>query len=138
MPSKTLRGKNPIELLGLCPCTSLFHVPPKVFGCICFVHIPKHQRDKLDPKAVKCMFVGYPGSQKGYKRYAPGRKGRVLVTMEVSFHEDIPFFSSASKELLPEGNAQENVPPVDYVSPPLYSFQAHHMEKVWKVQSLLI
>ena len=89
-----------------------------MFGCTCFVYIPKHQRDKLDPKAVKCIFVGYPSSQKGYKCYVPGDKGLLFVTMDVSLHGDIPFFSSVSKELLPEGSAQENVPLVDSVSPP--------------------
>ena len=100
MPSRTLGGMSPIEVL--CPSKPLFQVPPKVFGCTCFVHIPKHQRDKLDPKAVKCIFVEYPSNQKGYKCYTPGKKGRVFVTMDSSFHEDVPFYSSASDELIYE------------------------------------
>ena len=59
------------------------------------------------------MFVGYPSSQKGYKCYAHGYKGRLFVTMDVDFHDDIPFFSSTSKELLPEGSENENVPLAD-------------------------
>lgn len=31
----------------------------KVFGCICYVHIPDEKRRKLDPKAEKCVGVGY-------------------------------------------------------------------------------
>ena len=76
MPSKILGGKSPVEVL--CPNTPFFQVPPKVLGCTCFVHIPKHQGDKLDPKAVKWMFVGYPSSQKGYKCYTPGNKERLF------------------------------------------------------------
>ena len=54
MPSKTLGGNSPIEIL--CPNTPLFQVSPKIYGCMCFVHIPKHQHDKLDPKVSSVIF----------------------------------------------------------------------------------
>jgi hypothetical protein len=31
----------------------------KVFGCIAYVHVPDELRIKLDPKAEKCVFIGY-------------------------------------------------------------------------------
>ena len=31
----------------------------KVFGCIAYVDVPDELRTKLDPKANKCIFVGY-------------------------------------------------------------------------------
>jgi hypothetical protein len=31
----------------------------KVFGCIAYVHVPDEKRSKLDPKADKCIFIGY-------------------------------------------------------------------------------
>lgn len=37
----------------------------KVFGCQAFVHIPDANRKKLDPKANKCILIGY--STNGYK-----------------------------------------------------------------------
>lgn len=90
MLSKTLGRKSPIETLS--PNTTSLQVPPKIFGCTNFVHIPKHKRDKLGPKAIKCIFVGYHSSQKGYKCYAPGPKGCLFVIMDVSFHEEISFY----------------------------------------------
>ena len=39
----------------------------KVFGCIAYVHIPDELRTKLDPKAKKCIFIGYSLEQKGYR-----------------------------------------------------------------------
>lgn len=45
--------------------------------------------------------------------------------MDTSFHDDIPFFSPATKELLPEGSAKENISLVDYVSPLLYPESAY-------------
>ena len=53
MPSKTLGGNSPIEIL--CPNTPLFQVSPKIYGCMCFVHIPKHHHDKLDPQVEVCF-----------------------------------------------------------------------------------
>ena len=31
----------------------------KVFGCIAYVHVPDELQKKLDPKAEKCIFIGY-------------------------------------------------------------------------------
>lgn len=71
MPSSVLHGTIPFSLLF--PSQVLFSLPPKVFWCVCFVcdHCPN--MTKLDPKAIKCLFVGYSCSQKGY-RYSPDLK----------------------------------------------------------------
>ncbi|KAL6312378.1 hypothetical protein AAG906_008050 [Vitis piasezkii] len=39
-------------------------IPIKVFGCIVIVHIHSQHYSKLDPKVVKCLFLGYSLSQK--------------------------------------------------------------------------
>ena len=31
----------------------------KVFGCIAYVHIPDERSAMMDPKAEKCIFIGY-------------------------------------------------------------------------------
>lgn len=63
----------------------------KVFGCIAFVHIHAHNRGKLDPRARKCVFVGYTSTQKGYKCYDPVSR-KMFVTMDVTFFESKSFF----------------------------------------------
>jgi hypothetical protein len=35
-----------------------------VFGCNCFVHVPKEKRNKLDDTSIKCKFLGYSENQK--------------------------------------------------------------------------
>jgi hypothetical protein len=35
-----------------------------VFGCIAYVHVPNEKRSKPDPKAKKCIFIGYSLEQK--------------------------------------------------------------------------
>jgi len=43
----------------------------KVFGCIAYVHVPEKNKSKLDPKAEKCIFIGYSLEQKGYRCFNP-------------------------------------------------------------------
>lgn len=57
MPTRVFGFKSPIEVL-LLP-TQLFFILPKVFGCICYVHVDKSHRTKLDPIVLKCIFLGY-------------------------------------------------------------------------------
>ena len=50
----------------LSPDAHLFHLPSKIFGCVCYVHILGLGSDKLDPRSIKCVFLGYSRTQKGY------------------------------------------------------------------------
>ena len=55
MALRVLDNKSPAELLLN---SNDFIVAPKVFGCVCFVHDYRNDVRKLDPRAVKCVFVG--------------------------------------------------------------------------------
>jgi hypothetical protein len=88
MPPRVLGHKAPIECLT---GTNSFIVPPKVFGCTCFVHDYRPSVGKLDPRAVRCIFVGYSPTQKGYKCWCPSEK-RFFVSMDVTFQETVPFY----------------------------------------------
>ncbi|KAI5312619.1 hypothetical protein L3X38_041792 [Prunus dulcis] len=71
-PSRVLDFKTPLDVL--CPHTSpvsVSRLPPKVFGCDAYVHVYFHQRSKLDPCTLRCVFIGYSTTQKGYKCYQP-------------------------------------------------------------------
>jgi hypothetical protein len=49
-----------------------------------FVKDNKPSVGKLDLKAVKCVFVGYSATQKGYVCWSPIEK-RLFVSMDVHF-----------------------------------------------------
>ena len=69
MPTKVLKYKTPLDCLKeFFPVTRLFSdLPVKVFGCIVYVHGPSQFRSKLDPRAIKCVFLGYSSNKKGFK-----------------------------------------------------------------------
>ena len=71
LPSRVLEYKSPYEILKGRKI-DLTHL--KVFGCVCFVHIQALNRDKLDARATKCVFMGYSSTQKGYKCFNPVTK----------------------------------------------------------------
>ena len=47
------------------------NLSPHIFGCVAFVHLHKHQRNKLSPRALRRVFLRYAAYQKGYQCYHP-------------------------------------------------------------------
>jgi hypothetical protein len=77
-----------------------------VLGCICFVHIHGPTRDKLDPRALRYIYVGYSPTHKGYKWcHPPSRK--CFVLMDVTFFELQPYFSSTHTSFQRESSSEE-------------------------------
>ncbi|KAF2295782.1 hypothetical protein GH714_033956 [Hevea brasiliensis] len=80
------------------------------YGEPVYVHIPKALRNKLDPCAKRCVFIGYSEFQKGYRCYDP-QTLRLHVTLDASFHESEPYYSGgvATHPLQGESSSKENV-----------------------------
>ena len=72
-------------------------LPLKIFGCTVFVHIRSYNRGKLELCATKCVFVGYAPTKKRYKCFEQISK-KMFVTMDVTFFELIPYFTSHFQE----------------------------------------
>ncbi|RVW64718.1 Retrovirus-related Pol polyprotein from transposon RE1 [Vitis vinifera] len=68
--ARTLLLHSHIPHSLLFPDQPLYFLPPRVFGCTCFVHILTPEQDKLSAKAMKCLFLGYSRLQKGYRCYS--------------------------------------------------------------------
>ena len=56
-----------------------------------YVHDHNSTNSKLDPHALKCVFLGYSPSKKGYKCYHPPSK-KYLVSLDVTFAENQPYY----------------------------------------------
>ena len=68
------------------------NLTPRIFGCTTFVHVHSNNRGKLDPRAIKCVFVGYPSTQKGYKCFHPPTR-KLYISADVTFVEGKPYFT---------------------------------------------
>lgn len=66
LPSRVLDFKFPLEVLQE-KRPDISHL--KICGCTYFVYISATHHDKLDPRTVKCVFLGYSQTKKGYKCY---------------------------------------------------------------------
>ena len=102
-PSKSVET-TPYELwFGNKPKLSFL----KVWGCDAYVK--KLQPDKLEPKAEKCIFIGYPKETIGYTFYHRS-EGKVFVAKNGSFLE---------KEFLSKGVSSRKVELDKVVEPSL-------------------
>ncbi|XP_012461628.1 uncharacterized protein LOC105781655 [Gossypium raimondii] len=83
LPTKALTQKTPFEgWLRFKP--SLAHL--KVFGCICYAHVPTIKRDKLSERARPSVLVGYSTVKKGYRILDPSTN-KVSVSRDMVFNE---------------------------------------------------
>jgi hypothetical protein len=62
----------------------------KVFGCTAYVHISDHARGKLDPKSLKCTFIGYGGDEFGYRLWDDQNK-KIIRSRDVIFNEKLMY-----------------------------------------------
>lgn len=63
MPTPVLKNKTHFEMSRGVPPTFL---DLKVFGCLSYASTLTQHRTKLDPRAKKCLFLGYKPGTKGY------------------------------------------------------------------------
>jgi hypothetical protein len=88
-PTAAVHGMTPEEkFTGKKPDVS--HL--RVFGCIAYVHVPDEKRSKLDPKAEKCIFIGYSSEQKGYRCFSPSTR-KLQVSRDIVFDEMASWYS---------------------------------------------
>lgn len=80
LPTPVLNHKTPYECLYKSEPNYDFL---KVFGCLCFASI--HDSDKFGPRAIRCVFLGYPHGQKGYKLLNLTTKQQFVSSHETVF-----------------------------------------------------
>ncbi|KAK0589507.1 hypothetical protein LWI29_015242 [Acer saccharum] len=86
------------SLIAAISAPTVSNVQSKVFGYVAFVHFHKPLQNKLEPRALRCVFVRYGLHQKGYRYYHP-HFHKIYVTLEVTFHEDVMYYSNPKSPL---------------------------------------
>jgi len=89
VPSPLIGNNTPFQLLH---GTTPEYANLKVFGCLCFASTSAHNRNKMAPRARKCVFIGMPTGVKGYRLYDLNT-GQVFISRDVKFYESVFPFS---------------------------------------------
>jgi len=85
LPTLLLQNKSPFEVLYK-KVPSYDHL--RVFGCLCYMSTTKQGRDKLQPRALPCVFLGYPFGKKAYK-VMDLNSHKIHISRDVIFHETV-------------------------------------------------
>lgn len=60
----------------------------RAFGCLAYLHNPSQGRNKLAPRAEKCVMIGYASKTKGYRLWNPKTQD-VIESKHVRFNEEV-------------------------------------------------
>ena len=127
LPCRTLGLRSPIEILEeKYPKVRLkTGLRVKTFGCVAYEHNPIHKNNKWLTKALKCVFLGYSSTQKGYKVYHHITR-KYLVSKDVVFDEttfyyqsiakkelrELPYLTVPDKTIIQENETQDDIGPI--------------------------
>ena len=131
LPTTVLHVKSPTDVLEeKFPKVRLRNgLKPRIFGCVSYVHTPHWSPDKLSAKALKCVFIGYSNTQKGYKCYHPLTR-RVIISKDIVFDEN-RFYYQPNTEV---NNEQDSIN--REIPTPLPSLDIYEREKVQPPQDI--
>ncbi|KAG8492267.1 hypothetical protein CXB51_009957 [Gossypium anomalum] len=79
-PSIAIEKKTPQEVWSGNPAN---YSNLKIFGCPVYAHV---NNGKLEPRSIKCVFLGYKAGVKGYKLWCPENR-KVVISRDVVFDE---------------------------------------------------
>nr|GEU72658.1 retrotransposon protein, putative, Ty1-copia subclass [Tanacetum cinerariifolium] len=101
-PSTAIDKKIPIEVWFNSPAN---YEDLRVFGCIAYPHA---DNGKLDPRAIKCIFLVYKYGVKGYKLWCP-KNEKVVISTNLIFNEQKIFLENFSTNVRVENQHKTSV-----------------------------
>jgi hypothetical protein len=81
----TVLGKLTPEEVFTSTRSNVSHL--RIWGSVCYCHVPSEKRTKLDPTADKGILVGYSKASKAYRIFVPARR-KIVVCRDVQFKEE--------------------------------------------------
>ncbi|GJW42557.1 retrovirus-related pol polyprotein from transposon TNT 1-94 [Tanacetum coccineum] len=85
-PSTAIKKKTPMKMWSGHPSD---YGMLRIFGCVAYSHV---KQGKLEPRAVKCVLLGYPEGVKGYRLYRlDGESPKISTSRNVVFNESVMY-----------------------------------------------
>ena len=131
LPTLVLHLKSPVDVLEeKFPKVRLRNgLKPRIFRCVIYVHSPLWSPDKLSAKALKCVFIGYSNTQKGYKCYHPLTR-RVIISKDIVFDENRFYYQPNTEVNKEQDSINREIPT------PLPSLDIYERKKVQSPQDI--
>ena len=105
-PSVALERKTPMEVWNGSPVN---YTNLKIFGCPAYARV---DNGKLEPRAIKCKFLGYGDRVKGFRLWCPETK-KTLISRDVTFDESSMLSNSSSPTSETISESPKEKPPVE-------------------------
>ncbi|KAG8478421.1 hypothetical protein CXB51_028187 [Gossypium anomalum] len=125
-PSVAIEKKTPQEVWSGNPAN---YSDLKIFGCPAYAHV---NNGKLEPRSIKCVFLGYKAGVKGYKLWCPENR-KVVISRDVVFDEtamlpNLSLKDSSNKEN--QKTKREIKPPKKYAEADLVAYALNVAEDI--------
>ncbi|KAG8477637.1 hypothetical protein CXB51_031043 [Gossypium anomalum] len=108
-PSVAIEKKTPQEVWSGNPAN---YSDLKIFGCPAYAHV---DNGKLEPRSIKCVFLGYKAGVKGYKLWCPENR-KVVISRDVVFDETAVIPNLSLKNSSDKENQKQKYAEADLVT----------------------
>ncbi|KAG8474901.1 hypothetical protein CXB51_031552 [Gossypium anomalum] len=101
----------------------------EIFKCPAYAHV---DNGKLEPRSIKCVFLGYKAGVKGYKLWCPENR-KVMISRDVVFDETAMLPNLSLKDFSNKENQKtrrEIKPPKKYAEADLVAFALNVAEDI--------
>ncbi|KAG8490319.1 hypothetical protein CXB51_016103 [Gossypium anomalum] len=113
-PSVAIEKKTPQEVWSGNPAN---YSDLKIFGCPAYAHV---NNGKLEPRSIKCVFLGYKAGVKGYKLWCPENR-KVVISRDVVFDETAMLPNLSLKDCSNKENQKQVEHQINTESTPQFS-----------------
>ncbi|KAG8480959.1 hypothetical protein CXB51_025647 [Gossypium anomalum] len=126
-PSVAIEKKTPQEVWSGNPAN---YSDLKIFGCPAYAHV---NNGKLEPRSIKCVFLGYKAGVKGYKLWCPENR-KVVISRDVVLMKLLCFLTYLLKTVpikkIKSRTKREIKPPKKYAEADLVAYALNVAEDI--------
>ncbi|KAG8482688.1 hypothetical protein CXB51_024472 [Gossypium anomalum] len=108
-PSVAIEKKTPQEVWSGNPAD---YFDLRIFGCLAYAHT---DNGKLEPRSIKCVFLGYKAGVKWYKLWCP-ENGKLMISRDVVFDETAMLPNLSLKDSSNKENQKQKYAKADLVA----------------------